>query len=103
MRREHFAVFFRVEFIDFSLFVWLGLSGCSGYDSSMRSWGGENIDQSLRTWLCGGEIVYAEGSRVANLACEIPSVLISKSIIRANLFLYILNYIGVIGCFYMIL
>lgn len=33
----------------------------------MRSWGGENIDQSLRTWLCGGEIVYAEGSRVAPL------------------------------------
>lgn len=38
-----------------------------GYDPSMRSWGGENIDQSLRTWLCGGEIVYAEGSRVACL------------------------------------
>ena len=35
----------------------------------MRSWGGENIDQSLRTWLCGGEIVYAEGSRVAFHAC----------------------------------
>jgi hypothetical protein len=40
-----------------------------GYDPSMRSWGGENIDQSLRTWLCGGEIVYAEGSRVAFHAC----------------------------------
>lgn len=41
----------------------------AGYDSSMRSWGGENIDQSLRTWLCGGEIVYAEGSRVAPFGC----------------------------------
>ena len=36
----------------------------------MRAWGGENIDQSLRTWLCGGEIVYAEGSRVAFLGCH---------------------------------
>merc|ERR1740121_2949136 len=38
-----------------------------GYDSEMLSWGGENLDQSLRTWLCGGEIMVAEGSRVAHM------------------------------------
>ncbi|CAJ1424980.1 unnamed protein product [Effrenium voratum] len=38
-----------------------------GYDPSMRFWGGENLDQSLRTWLCGGEIVWANGSQVAHM------------------------------------
>jgi len=38
-----------------------------GYDEQMRSWGGENLDQSLRTWLCGGEIVIAKESQVAHM------------------------------------
>eukprot|EP00929_Paragymnodinium_shiwhaense_P018992 TRINITY_DN1308_c0_g4_i1.p1 TRINITY_DN1308_c0_g4~~TRINITY_DN1308_c0_g4_i1.p1 ORF type:complete len:423 (+),score=74.89 TRINITY_DN1308_c0_g4_i1:164-1432(+) len=38
-----------------------------GYDEHMLGWGGENIDQSLRTWLCGGEIVNAEDSYVAHM------------------------------------
>lgn len=38
-----------------------------GYDAEMKAWGGENLDQSLRTWLCGGEIRVAEGSRVAHM------------------------------------
>ncbi len=38
-----------------------------GYDDQMRGWGGENIDQSLRTWLCGGEIVTAPDVRVAHM------------------------------------
>lgn len=38
-----------------------------GYDSKMQAWGGENLDQSLRTWLCGGEIVVAKRSRVAHM------------------------------------
>jgi hypothetical protein len=31
-----------------------------GYDTAMKGWGGENIDQSLRIWLCHGEIVHAK-------------------------------------------
>lgn len=38
-----------------------------GYDDAMRGWGGENLDQSLRSWLCGGEIVRAPSSRVAHM------------------------------------
>lgn len=38
-----------------------------GYDEDMHAWGGENLDQSLRTWLCGGEIVAAQESRVAHM------------------------------------
>eukprot|EP00931_Biecheleriopsis_adriatica_P065755 TRINITY_DN40232_c0_g1_i1.p1 TRINITY_DN40232_c0_g1~~TRINITY_DN40232_c0_g1_i1.p1 ORF type:complete len:576 (+),score=114.39 TRINITY_DN40232_c0_g1_i1:242-1729(+) len=38
-----------------------------GYDAGMRGWGGENLDQSLRSWLCGGEIMRAKSSRVAHM------------------------------------
>lgn len=38
-----------------------------GYDQHMRGWGGENLDQSLRAWLCGGEIVQAEKAHVAHM------------------------------------
>lgn len=38
-----------------------------GYDKEMLGWGGENLDQSLRVWLCGGEIVMATGSQVAHM------------------------------------
>ncbi|KAF4657674.1 hypothetical protein FOL47_008329 [Perkinsus chesapeaki] len=38
-----------------------------GYDENMLGWGGENIDQSLRIWLCGGEIVNAKDSYVAHM------------------------------------
>jgi len=38
-----------------------------GYDSSMKGWGGENLDQSLRIWTCGGEIVSAPESFVAHM------------------------------------
>lgn len=44
---------------------WWHLSG--GFDSMMRGWGGENVDQSLRTWLCGGEILRAKSSRIAHM------------------------------------
>eukprot|EP00929_Paragymnodinium_shiwhaense_P108180 TRINITY_DN74505_c0_g1_i1.p1 TRINITY_DN74505_c0_g1~~TRINITY_DN74505_c0_g1_i1.p1 ORF type:complete len:930 (+),score=127.94 TRINITY_DN74505_c0_g1_i1:202-2991(+) len=38
-----------------------------GYDPLQKAWGGENIDQSLRTWLCGGRIELAEGAFVAHM------------------------------------
>lgn len=38
-----------------------------GYDDQMKGWGGENLDQSLRSWLCGGEIVAASESSVAHM------------------------------------
>uniref|UniRef100_A0A7S4S9Y2 Polypeptide N-acetylgalactosaminyltransferase n=1 Tax=Alexandrium monilatum TaxID=311494 RepID=A0A7S4S9Y2_9DINO len=38
-----------------------------GYDEKMIGWGGENLDQSLRSWLCGGEIVMAKDSFVAHM------------------------------------
>ena len=38
-----------------------------GYDTSMKGWGGENIDQSLRIWLCHGEIVQAKDSFVGHM------------------------------------
>lgn len=38
-----------------------------GYDPEMLGWGGENLDQSLRVWLCGGEIVMVADSQVAHM------------------------------------
>jgi len=38
-----------------------------GYDEGMQGWGGENIDQSLRTWLCGGEIKSLSNAFVAHM------------------------------------
>jgi len=43
-----------------------------GYDEGMSGWGGENLDQSLRTWLCGGEIMLAEKAFVAHM-WRVPS------------------------------
>jgi polypeptide N-acetylgalactosaminyltransferase len=40
---------------------WLTIGGM---DSDLSIWGGENIEISLRTWLCGGEIRVARGSKI---------------------------------------
>eukprot|EP00435_Cladocopium_sp_Y103_P074049 s15_g46.t1 len=44
---------------------WWDESG--GFDSKMLGWGGENIDQGVRMWVCGGEIVAAPRSQVAHM------------------------------------
>eukprot|EP00929_Paragymnodinium_shiwhaense_P050334 TRINITY_DN25345_c0_g1_i1.p1 TRINITY_DN25345_c0_g1~~TRINITY_DN25345_c0_g1_i1.p1 ORF type:complete len:412 (-),score=45.91 TRINITY_DN25345_c0_g1_i1:539-1720(-) len=44
---------------------WWRQSG--GYERGMHGWGGENSDQSLRAWLCGGDIVRAKSSIVAHM------------------------------------
>lgn len=35
-------------------------------DPDLRTWGGENVEISFRTWLCGGRIVVAKDSFVAH-------------------------------------
>ncbi|CAD7970285.1 unnamed protein product [Amoebophrya sp. A120] len=44
---------------------WWHMTG--GYDPVMRGWGGENLDQALRSWLCGGEVKNAPTSYVAHM------------------------------------
>lgn len=44
---------------------WFNLTG--GFDEEMHGWGGENLDQSLRAWLCGGEITRSKSSRIAHM------------------------------------
>merc|ERR1712093_906375 len=52
-----------------------GLAGMSkrwwtetgGFDDQMFGWGGENIDQGIRMWVCGGEIVAAPRTQVAHM------------------------------------
>ncbi|CAK0881138.1 unnamed protein product, partial [Prorocentrum cordatum] len=38
-----------------------------GLDDRMIAWGGENIDQSIRAWLCGGRIELAENASIAHM------------------------------------
>lgn len=37
------------------------------YDPGMLEWGGENIEQSLRVWMCGGEIFAVRNSFVGHI------------------------------------
>ncbi|WKX88208.1 hypothetical protein Q1695_008105 [Nippostrongylus brasiliensis] len=37
------------------------------YDTGMEIWGAENIDLSLKTWMCGGRVVLAPCSRVGHV------------------------------------
>ena len=37
------------------------------YDSGMLEWGGENIEQSLRTWQCGGRIIVEREAKVGHV------------------------------------
>lgn len=37
------------------------------YDSGMLEWGGENIEQSIRVWLCGGEIYVVRNSQIGHI------------------------------------
>jgi polypeptide N-acetylgalactosaminyltransferase len=37
------------------------------FDDGMWEWGGENIEQSLRCWLCGGDIVVAREAHIGHI------------------------------------
>ena len=38
-----------------------------GYDVGMKGWGGENLDQSMKTWLCGGDMVRASNTKFGHM------------------------------------
>jgi glycosyltransferase involved in cell wall biosynthesis len=54
------------------------------YDMGMLQWGGENVEQSVRTWLCGGEIVVARDSRVGHMFRENSPYVINTTQIHVN-------------------
>ncbi|KAF4675673.1 hypothetical protein FOL47_007445 [Perkinsus chesapeaki] len=38
-----------------------------GYDQGMLDWGGENIEQSLRVWMCGGKILVDRNAKIGHI------------------------------------
>eukprot|EP01054_Gregarina_sp_Poly1_P004454 Gregarina_sp_Poly_1__4453@NODE_239_length_10907_cov_182_631458_g210_i0_p1_GENE_NODE_239_length_10907_cov_182_631458_g210_i0NODE_239_length_10907_cov_182_631458_g210_i0_p1_ORF_typecomplete_len729_score103_36Glyco_tranf_2_3/PF13641_6/2_2e20Glycos_transf_2/PF00535_26/5_5e19Glyco_tranf_2_2/PF10111_9/6_5e08Glyco_transf_7C/PF02709_14/1_6e07_NODE_239_length_10907_cov_182_631458_g210_i047206906 len=55
-----------------------------GYDPGMRLWGSENIEQSIKTWMAGGEIVVARNSRVSHVFRQSFPYKIDYSALAAN-------------------
>lgn len=37
------------------------------YDRGQLEWGGENIEQSLRSWLCGGRVIVERGAKIGHV------------------------------------
>ena len=61
---------------------WFFESGA--YDEGMLMWGGENVEQSVRIWLCGGEIVVARDSRVGHMFREDSPYVMNTTQIHVN-------------------
>ena len=54
------------------------------YDEGMLQWGGENVEQSIKIWLCGGEIVVARNSRVGHVFRDVSPYVINTTQIHVN-------------------
>lgn len=54
------------------------------YDLGMLQWGGENFEQSIRTWLCGGEVILARESRVGHMFRDESPYVINTTQIHVN-------------------
>ena len=55
-------------------------------DPALEIWGGENVEISLRTWLCGGRIMVARDSYVAHYFRTKPSYSYDTSLVTKNYF-----------------
>ena len=53
-------------------------------DPHLEVWGGENVEISFRTWLCGGRIVVARDSYVAHLFRTKPTYSYDTSLVTKN-------------------
>ena len=56
-----------------------------GYDEGMRIWGGENIEISFRTWLCGGALKIVPCSHIGHIYRARLPYLFSQEIMYRNL------------------
>jgi glycosyltransferase involved in cell wall biosynthesis len=54
------------------------------YDEGMLQWGGENVEQSVKTWLCGGEIVVARSSRIGHVFRDVSPYDLNITQIHVN-------------------
>ena len=60
-----------------------------GFDNGLEIWGGENIDLSVRCWLCGGRVLVAKSSYVGHLfkssfTYAVPTGTINKNKLRVS-------------------
>ena len=53
-------------------------------DAGLQVWGGENVEISFRTWLCGGRIVVARDAYVAHLFRTKPTYNYDTSLVTKN-------------------
>lgn len=50
----------------------ISVVGLGQYDEGMLEWGGENLEQSIRAWMCGGEIVASHESKIGHIFARPP-------------------------------